>query len=143
MTSNFEFLNQDSDTQAFYKLAEEAEEHYLNAFFAAEFVAIRKIGEQVVRDYLDLYYVNVPSMASFNDCLTVLRGRTQAPSDIIDKLYGIKRFGNSAAHTITHVSKADGLQALRNVRDILLWFASYLQGSAVNVSEFQEPKNMY
>ncbi|WP_461218048.1 Eco57I restriction-modification methylase domain-containing protein [Lapidilactobacillus salsurivasis] len=141
MTSNFEFLNQDSDTQAFYKLAEEAEEHYLNAFFAAEFVAIRKIGEQVVRDYLDLYYVNVPSMASFNDCLTLLRGRTQAPRDIIDKLYGIKRFGNSAAHTITHVSKADGLQALRNVRDILLWFASYLQGSDVNVSEFQEPKN--
>lgn len=140
MKSNFEFLNKDMDTQVLFEEASNAEDLYTIGKFSNEFESIRKIIEAVVSMVLDYNYVDVNYYSTLNDKLHILKQRNLVDKKILDALYQLKSVGNSAAHTLNKYSKAQALEGLKKLYEILVWFAnSYFDGQE-NIVNFFEPK---
>jgi len=139
MESNFEFLNQDQDTQILYDTSKDIEDLYAMGKFSNEFESIRKVIENVARQVLDLSYFSVGSRSSFNDCLRKIKENKLADQDIINKFYDLKGTGNLAAHTLHKYSKEEALEGLSKMYYILVWFMNQYMDGNQDPTGFVEP----
>ncbi|PEH05359.1 restriction endonuclease [Lactobacillus sp. UMNPBX5] len=140
MKSNFAFLEDNFETQDLYDTAKDAEELYSFGKFANEYESIRKIAENVARMVLDLNYVSVDERSTFNDCLREIKHRQLAGQDILDIFYRIKQIGNSAAHTLHKYTKSEGLQGLKDLYTLLVWFSDSYTDQKISFEDFTEPR---
>lgn len=124
MKSNFDFLNNDVDTSDLYKRAVDAEQLYASRLYSQELSSIRTIIETVARTILDFNYVEMDNYSSLNDCLRELRNRKLADEKVLKSFYALKDFGNKAAHELEDQTKAAGLEGLKKLNLILVWFAN-------------------
>jgi len=139
MKSNFEFLNQDQDTQILYDTAKDTEDLYAIGKFSNEFESIRKVIENVARQILDLNYFSMGDRISFNDCLRKIKNSKLANQDVLNLFYDLKGTGNSAAHTLHKYSKEEALQGLEKMYYILSWFVNEYMDGNQDFSGFIEP----
>lgn len=140
MASNFAFLEHNIDTQDFYDTAKNAEDLYAIGKFDNEYESIRKVAENVARMLLDLNYVSMGEQSTFNDCLREIKYHHLAGQEILDTFYQLKNTGNSAAHTLHKFTKSEGLQGLRQLYTLLVWFTNTITDEQVSPDAFVEPK---
>lgn len=140
MESNFTFLEDNFETQDLYDTAKDAEDLYAFGKFANEYESIRKIAENVARMLLDLNYVSIDKRSTFNDCLREIKRHQLADHDIIDTFYHLKNTGNSAAHTLHKYSKQEGLNGLKGMYKLLVWFVNNYTDDQPSFENFVEPK---
>lgn len=140
MASNFAFLEHNIDTQDFYDTAKNAEDLYAIGKFDNEYESIRKVAENVARMLLDLNYVSMGERSTFNDCLREIKHHHLAGQEILDTFYQLKNTGNSAAHTLHKFTKSEGLQGLRQLYTLLVWFTNTITDEQVSPDAFVEPK---
>ena len=140
MTSNFTFLQKEFETQDLYDTAKDAEDLYTLGKFANEYESIRKVAENVARMIVDLNYVSMDERSTFNDCLREIKHRWLADQDILDIFYRLKQIGNSAAHTLHKYTKSEGLQGLKDLYTLLVWFSDSYTDQKIYVEDFTEPQ---
>lgn len=140
MESNFDFLMKNEDTQSFYRATTEAERSYTEGSFDTTFIQIRKVIENVARMVLDLAYIEVSDHSTFNDQLREIRNHRLVDKSILDLFYDLKRYGNSAAHTLSNPSKGETLMSLRKLDQILVWFFNSIEeNGTASTDDFFEP----
>ena len=139
MKSNFSFLEDNFETQDLYDTAKDAEDLYTFGKFANEYESIRKIAENVARILLDLNYVSMGERSTFNDCLREIKHQRLADTEIIDIFYRLKNTGNSAAHTLHKYSKQEGLNGLKDMYTLLVWFVNTYTDEQLSFENFREP----
>ncbi|MCW1908912.1 Eco57I restriction-modification methylase domain-containing protein [Lactiplantibacillus paraplantarum] len=140
MTSNFEFLTKDPDTQILYDTAKNAENLYAMGMFSNEFESIRKVMEHVARQILDFNYVQMDNRSSFNDCLRKIQSEQLVSPQILNDFYSLKGNGNKAAHTLGKYSKGESLDGLMKMHGILVWYANSYMDDNQDINNFVEPK---
>lgn len=140
MTSNFAFLQKEFETQDLYDTAKDAEDLYTLGKFANEYESIRKVAENVARMIVDLNYVSMDERSTFNDCLREIKHRQLAGQDILDIFYRLKQIGNSAAHTLHKYTKGEGLQGLKDLYTLLVWFSDSYTDQKISFEDFTEPQ---
>lgn len=141
MESNFQFLFNNMDTQFLFDSAQDAEELYLLGKFENEYESIRKVIEKVARMVLDYGFVKVSDYATFNDCLREIRNRRLINNNqVINVFYELKNLGNKAAHTLHQYSKTEGLEGLKRLYFLLVWFVNSYFDEKLSVNGFIEPK---
>jgi len=141
MKSNFEFLNQDRNTQMLYDTARDAEDLYAMGKFSNEFESIRKVAENVARQILELNSITIEDQNSFNDCLRMIRNHKLVNQDILNDFYSLKGIGNIAAHTLQKHTKEEALGGLIKLHDILIWYVNNYMNEKQKASEFVEPRH--
>lgn len=137
--SNFDFLNDDFDTKEYYDPAVESEHLYTEQHYGATAVNIRKILENLTKRILDFNYFEVKDRASFDSNLHTIKEKRLVPTDILDKLYSLKRFGNESAHSFDSISQNDALEALEKLQIVLVWFTKSYTDIEPN-PKFEKPK---
>lgn len=140
MTSNFAFLQKEFETQDLYDTSKDAEDLYTLGKFANEYESIRKVAENVARMIVDLNYVSMDERSTFNDCLREIKHRQLAGQDILDIFYRLKQIGNSAAHTLHKYTKGEGLQGLKDLYTLLVWFSDSYTDQKISFEDFTEPQ---
>ena len=140
MQSNFDFLNNDQDTQILYDTAKDVEDLYTMGKFSNEFESIRKVVENVARQLLDLEFVQVGERSSFNDCLREITERGLTTQQVLSDFYSLKGSGNTAAHTLKKYTKSEALDGLARMYHILVWFANTYMDAHQDMAAFTEPK---
>lgn len=137
--SNFDFLNEDWDTKEYYDPAVESERLYTEQHYGATAVNIRKILENLTKRILDFNYFEVKERASFDRNLHIIKDKRLVPTDILDKLYSLKRFGNESAHSFDSISQNDALEALEKLQIVLVWFTKSYTDIDPH-TKFEKPK---
>ncbi|BDR57772.1 Eco57I restriction-modification methylase domain-containing protein [Xylocopilactobacillus apicola] len=137
--SNFEFLQNNLYTQAYYDTAHDAEDLYADGKFSNEFESIRKVAENVASEILDQEFVEVDDRSTFNDRLRQIKERNLASKEVLDDFYYLKQSGNEAAHTLKKASKEDGYKGLQKMYHILVWFVRTYYDPELKVNKFVEP----
>lgn len=139
METNFEFLNKNFDTQKYYQWAWQAEQLYIDGYFSDEIRRLRVIAENITKDILDLKFVPVRDHDTFNDNLRQIKNGKYTKDTVIQKLYEIKGMGNEHAHEMTRASKKDGLEALKDIFYILVYFSNTFYDTKISDNDFKEP----
>ena len=144
MNSNFNFLKNDVLTADYYPSAVQAEKSYALGLYAGEKTSIRVVAENVARDIADQHFLNVNENATFNDVLHALKYDTDISHDTLELFYNLKQNGNQAAHqlavmTVSETDKETGLQDLKRLYKLLVWFANRFYGQHIDPKGFQEP----
>ncbi|WP_278587852.1 Eco57I restriction-modification methylase domain-containing protein [Limosilactobacillus pontis] len=142
MKSNFTFLEDNFETQDLYDTAKDAEDLYTFGKFANEYESIRKIAENVSRMLLDLNYISMSERSTFNDCLREIKHHQLADANIVDIFYRLKNTGNSAAHTLHKYSKQEGLNGLKDMYTLLVWFVNQYTDDQLSFEDFTEPRGI-
>lgn len=142
MESNFTFLEDNFETQDLYDTAKDAEDLYTFGKFANEYESIRKIAENVARMLLDFNYISMDERKTFSECLREIKHQQLANADIIDIFYRLKNTGNSAAHTLHKYSKQEGLNGLKDMYTLLMWFVNKYTDGQLSFEDFAEPKEI-
>lgn len=142
MKSNFTFLEDNFETQDLYDTAKDAEDLYTFGKFANEYESIRKIAENVARMLLDLNYISMSERSTFNDCLREIKHHQLADANIVDIFYRLKNTGNSAAHTLHKYSKQEGLNGLKDMYTLLVWFVNQYTDDQLSFEDFTEPRGI-
>lgn len=142
MKSNFTFLEDNFETQDLYDTAKDAEDLYTFGKFANEYESIRKIAENVARMLLDLNYISMSERSTFNDCLREIKHHRLADANIVDIFYRLKNTGNSAAHTLHKYSKQEGLNGLKDMYTLLVWFVNQYTDDQLSFEDFTEPRGI-
>ncbi|CAM3156164.1 Eco57I restriction-modification methylase domain-containing protein [Sporolactobacillus spathodeae] len=121
MSRNFEYLKLNEDSANYFPVAETAERQFASAEYASELTTARKIAENISKFVLDQNYMH--DNETFSQNLLEIKHHNLLHTRILDLLYAIKRAGNSATHTLNQFSRDEGLKVLRQLADLLYWFA--------------------
>lgn len=139
MKSNFDFLQRDIDTQDLQTKAREAEKLYAQKMYAQELNSIRVIIENVAKKILDFNYYELPNYSTLNDSLHEIKARNLVTQNVLDVFYSLKRLGNKASHELEGLSQGEGLDGLKQLDFILVWFANTYMDQNESTANFFEP----
>ena len=140
MKSNYDFLMADDDTALLMGVARDAEQLYAHGQYESEFVAIRKVVENVAKMVVDFNYGSLDDKANFNTYLRYIKANKLVDNSLLDIFYDLKQYGNESAHTLEKWNKEEGLQGLSKMLKILLWFANEYTDQNINNRVLVEPQ---
>lgn len=142
MKSNFDFLQDDIDTEKYLKTAQDAERAYTVGAFDQTLISVRKVSEDLVKVILDRSYVNASDRNTFFENISLIKRKNLAEQDIIKLLNKMRNKGNSAVHSFKSNSKSDALERLKDLKYVLVWFFNrYAETHEKN--DFFEPQMIY
>lgn len=137
MSGNFEYLQENEDSLAYFQLAKSIEQEYAMGDYGSELASARRIAENIVKFVLDQNYLNNDD--TFAQNLKTIKVHHLIDSRVLDLLYDIKKVGNEASHSLNQYEKKDGLEALRQIITLLYWFASAYCDYQGEVPPFWKP----
>ena len=142
MKSNFDFLQDDIDTEKYLKTAQDAERAYTVGAFDQTLFSVRKVSEDLVKVILDRSYVDVNDRNTFFENISLIKRKNLAEQDIVKLLNKMRNKGNSAVHSFKGNSKSDALERLKDLKYVLVWFFNRYAGTHEN-NDFFEPQMIY
>lgn len=141
MKSNFDFLMNDMDTEELHQKATEIEKMYTQELYTQEISSIRIILENVAQKIVDFNYLKLNGRVSFDDYLRTIKNKQLIDLRILDLFYDLKRIGNKAAHSLDKATEEEGLNALKQLNQILVWFVNEYMDQNEIANNFIEPKS--
>lgn len=142
MKSNFDFLQDDIDTEKYLKTAQDAERAYTVGAFDQTLFSVRKVSEDLVKVILDRSYINASDRNTFFENISLIKRNNLAEQNIIKLLNKMRNKGNSAVHSFKGNSKSDALDRLKDLKHVLVWFFNRYAGTHEK-NDFFEPQMIY